>query len=108
MDYLKAEQLQLIILTGAIVAIIARRLKIPYTVGLVVASMVPLVIGYALGVVPWRLAVAVVAPIAQLVLAVRAYKRHAVTAGFCIGLTWLGGAILVVYHAWNWLGLPGT
>ncbi|HEV7699000.1 MAG TPA: sodium:proton antiporter [Pyrinomonadaceae bacterium] len=34
------EQIALIVLIGAIVAIVARRLKIPYTVGLVVAGMI--------------------------------------------------------------------
>ena len=38
METLKIEQVELIILIGAIVAIIARRLKIPYTVGLVLAD----------------------------------------------------------------------
>ncbi|MGI8789066.1 MAG: cation:proton antiporter [Pyrinomonadaceae bacterium] len=38
MDTLKIEQIELIILIGAIVALVARRFKIPYTVGLVVAG----------------------------------------------------------------------
>lgn len=40
MEYIKIETLEIIILIGAIVAIIARRLKIPYTVGLVVAGII--------------------------------------------------------------------
>ena len=39
MESLKIEQLELIILVGAVVAIITRRLKIPYTAGLVVAGI---------------------------------------------------------------------
>lgn len=39
MESLKIEQIELIILIGALVAIVARRLKIPYTVGLVIAGI---------------------------------------------------------------------
>src|SRR6185295_13308041 len=39
MEYLRIEQIELMILIGAIVAVVARRLKIPYTVGLVVAGI---------------------------------------------------------------------
>ncbi len=40
MEYIKIETLEMILLIGAIVAIVARRLKIPYTVGLVVAGLI--------------------------------------------------------------------
>ena len=39
METLQIEQIELLILVGAITAIIARRLRIPYTVGLVVAGI---------------------------------------------------------------------
>lgn len=39
MDSLRIEQIELVILVGSIIAIFARRLKIPYTVGLVVAGI---------------------------------------------------------------------
>src|SRR5258706_8612573 len=39
MESLRIEQIELIILVGAMVAIIARRFKIPYTAGLVVAGI---------------------------------------------------------------------
>ncbi len=39
METFKIEQIELIILIGAIVALLARRLKIPYTVGLVLAGI---------------------------------------------------------------------
>lgn len=42
-------QLQLVILTGAIVAIVARRLRIPYTVGLVVAGSIIALLHLRLG-----------------------------------------------------------
>lgn len=40
MEYIKLEQIEMILLIGAIVAIGTKRLKIPYTVGLVVAGIV--------------------------------------------------------------------
>ncbi len=40
METLQIEQIELLILVGAITAIVARRLRIPYTVGLVVAGVV--------------------------------------------------------------------
>ena len=40
METLQIEQIELILLIGAIVAIVARRFKVPYTVGLVVAGIV--------------------------------------------------------------------
>ncbi len=39
MEFLRIEQLQIMILAGAIIALIAHRLKIPYTVGLVTAGV---------------------------------------------------------------------
>ena len=51
MEYLSIEQVELIVFVGAIVALLARRLRIPYTVGLVVAgilaSFLPLSSGYS-------------------------------------------------------------
>jgi CPA1 family monovalent cation:H+ antiporter len=40
MEALRVEQLELVILVGAMVAIIARRLRVPYTAGLVIAGLV--------------------------------------------------------------------
>lgn len=40
MEFIKIEQLELILLIGAIVAITARRLRIPYTVGLAAAGII--------------------------------------------------------------------
>ena len=40
MESLGIEQIQIVVLAGAIVALISRRLKIPYTVGLVVAGLI--------------------------------------------------------------------
>jgi CPA1 family monovalent cation:H+ antiporter len=46
----RIEQLEIIILTGAIVAMIAQRLKIPYTVGLVVTGFLLSIFKVQLGV----------------------------------------------------------
>lgn len=50
MESLRVEQLELIILVGAMVAIIARRLRIAYTAGLVVAGIVIALLPITLGV----------------------------------------------------------
>ena len=39
MEFMTIEKLELILLVGAIVAIVAQRLRIPYTVGLVAAGI---------------------------------------------------------------------
>jgi hypothetical protein len=31
-----------------------------------------------------------------------------VTSGVCIGITWLGVALLSTYHVWEMLELPGS
>lgn len=75
--------------------------------GLVVASSVILVVGYAVGAVPWRMVVMVLAPILQLVLYKRAHKRG-LTSRDCIRLTWIGAGLLAGYHLWIVAGLPGV
>jgi hypothetical protein len=48
-----------------------------------------------------------IAPLAQIVLYKR-WLRRGITSADCVGLTWLGAALLVAYHAWVALGLPGV
>jgi 4-hydroxybenzoate polyprenyltransferase len=75
--------------------------------GLCIASAVTLVVGFALRLVPWRIAVMVIAPIVQ----VFAYKRwlaRGVSTEDCAHLTWLGAGLLLAYHVWIALGLPGV
>ncbi len=74
---------------------------------LIAGSLVPLVAGYALGLVPWRLAVMATAPLVQLVLYKRALRRG-IRARDCINLTWLGAGLLLAYHLWIAAGLPGS
>jgi 4-hydroxybenzoate polyprenyltransferase len=75
--------------------------------GLCLASTATLVGGFALRLIPWRIAVMAIAPLVQIF----AYKRwlgRGVRAEDCAHLTWLGAGLLVAYHLWIVLGLPGA
>jgi 4-hydroxybenzoate polyprenyltransferase len=78
--------------------------------GLAGASAAVLAIGFASGVVPWRIFVMIAAPLAQIALARRMLARtdRAVTSADCVGITWLGAALLAVYDVWVAIGLPGV
>jgi 4-hydroxybenzoate polyprenyltransferase len=75
--------------------------------GLLAVSAAVLVAGYAARAVPWRLFIMVCAPLIQLVVYKRAYRRG-ITSATCIGLTWLGAGLLFTYHLWIYFGLPGA
>lgn len=75
--------------------------------GLLAASAVVLVAGYAASMVPWRLFIMIAAPAIQLVIYKRALRRG-ITSATCIGLTWLGAGLLFTYHLWIHLRLPGA
>lgn len=74
---------------------------------LLVGSMAVLVGAYLWGQVPWRLAIMAAAPLIQLILYKRALRRG-IRARDCITLTWLGAALLAIYHLWVVLDLPGA
>ena len=74
---------------------------------LLITSCVVLCGGYAMGHVPWRMVVMVLAPCLQGVLYKRAYRRG-ITSGDCIRLTWVGAGLLLGYHLWIFVGLPGV
>ncbi len=74
---------------------------------LIAASALALIVGFAAGLVPWRIFVMILAPILNLVTYKRAMRRG-ITSADCIRLTWLGAALLVAYHLWIALGLPGV
>jgi 4-hydroxybenzoate polyprenyltransferase len=74
---------------------------------LIVGSVVILSLGYASGILPWRIFIMVVAPVVQLILYKRSLRRG-ITARDCIALTWLGAALLASFHLWVWVGLPGV
>lgn len=77
------------------------------TDALVIGSVAFLVVGYAVGAVPWRLAVMAVAPVLQLVM----YKRmlaRGIRSSDCVAITWIGAGLLASYHVWIALDLPGV
>jgi 4-hydroxybenzoate polyprenyltransferase len=75
--------------------------------GLIAASLAVFVVGYAVGDVPWRLFIMFAAPLIQLAV-YKAMLRRGIGSGDCVSLTWLGAALLLVYHGWELLGLPGA
>jgi 4-hydroxybenzoate polyprenyltransferase len=70
-------------------------------------AIATLAVGLATHIVPWRLFIMICAPLMQLGLYKRALRRG-LTAGDCIGLTWLGALLLLSYHLWVLLKLPGA
>ena len=75
--------------------------------GLIATSCAVLVAGYLGGVLPWKVLIMIFAPLMQLVIYKRAARRG-ITTSDCIGITWLGAALLLVYHLWVFLDLPGA
>ncbi len=75
--------------------------------GLILSAMAVLAVSYAGAVVPWRIFIMIFAPALQLIFYKRALSRG-ITSAHCIGLTWLGAALLVIYHIWVALDLPGA
>jgi 4-hydroxybenzoate polyprenyltransferase len=74
---------------------------------LLLVSSAALVGGFAAGVVPWRIAVMVAAPVLQAVVYKRAVRRG-VTSADCVRLTWIGAGLLLAYNLWSAAGLPGV
>jgi 4-hydroxybenzoate polyprenyltransferase len=72
---------------------------------LLAASIAILVIGFASGVLPWRIFVMIFAPVFQLIYYKRALRRG-ISSGDCILLTWIGAALLLAYNLWIEAGLP--
>jgi len=71
------------------------------------SSAATLVVGFALRLVPWRIAIMAFGPVVEVFV----YKRwidRGVTTQDCVRLTWLGVALLVAYHLWVALALPGV
>ena len=75
--------------------------------GLIFSSIMVLVTGYIISVVPWRIFIMVAAPCIQLILFKRASLRG-ISAVDCIRMTWIGVALLLVYHVWVAAKLPGV
>jgi 4-hydroxybenzoate polyprenyltransferase len=75
--------------------------------GLLVSSAMVLLLAYALGLLPWRAVIMGVAPLISGLWIHRAFSRG-ITRGDCIGLTWTGALLLVVYQLWIEFDLPGA
>jgi 4-hydroxybenzoate polyprenyltransferase len=75
--------------------------------GLIFSSMAVLVVGYLFTFVPWRVFFMIAAPFLQLVVCKRAMRRG-ISARGCIRITWMGVAMLFIYHMWVIAGLPGV
>lgn len=75
--------------------------------GLIVSSALVLALGYASGAVPWRLFIMVCAPLIQLAYYKRALRRG-ISSSDCVRLTWIGAGLLLTYHLWVVLRLPGA
>ncbi len=75
--------------------------------GLIAGSLLAIALGYALSFAPWRLFVMGAAPLINLAWYKRAYRRG-ISSRDCVLLTWAGVALLVTYHVWTALGLPGS
>lgn len=74
---------------------------------LIAVSSLVLIVGFAAGVVPWRIFVMILAPILNLV-AYKRFMRRGITSRDCVRLTWLGAGLLIAYHLWVVVGLPGV
>jgi len=75
--------------------------------GLIFSSMAILAIGYLFAFVPWRIFVMTAAPFLQWVVYKRALRRG-ISAQDCTRITWMGAAMLIIYHMWVVAGLPGV
>jgi len=75
--------------------------------GLIVASALFLIVGFAAGAVPWRIFVMILAP-AMNFIAYRRFLSRGITSRDCVNLTWTGAALLTAYHLWVVAGLPGV
>jgi 4-hydroxybenzoate polyprenyltransferase len=75
--------------------------------GLIFSSMAVLVVGYMFDFVPWRIFIMIAAPALQYFVFKRALRRG-ISSKDCIRVTWMGAALLVTYHLWILLNLPGS
>jgi 4-hydroxybenzoate polyprenyltransferase len=73
--------------------------------GLLLTASAALVGGYAVGLLPWRVFIMIVAPALQWMLYKRALRRG-ITSSDCVRITWLGAGLLAAYHVWIAAGLP--
>jgi len=75
--------------------------------GLMWSSVAVAAGGFLAGILPLRLACMAGAPVAQFVV-VRRWVARGVSKRDCVRLTWVGAALLALYHVWVALELPGV
>jgi 4-hydroxybenzoate polyprenyltransferase len=75
--------------------------------GLIFSSTAVLTVGYLSDFVPWRLFIMIAAPLLQLAVYKHALRRG-ISAKDCIRMTWMGVAMLFIYHLWILADLPGV
>jgi 4-hydroxybenzoate polyprenyltransferase len=63
--------------------------------------------GFVAGWIPWRVAVLAVGPMVHGVLIFRS-RRRGVSALDCVRWTWAGSGLLLLFHFWVFLKLPGV
>lgn len=75
--------------------------------GLMLAASVVAFGSFGAGLVPWRIAIMGSAPLIQLLWSARV-RRRGIRSADCVGITWIGVALLAGWHVWEALGLPGA
>jgi 4-hydroxybenzoate polyprenyltransferase len=83
------------------------RIAIRMVDGFIFSSMAVLAIGYLFAFIPWRIFIMICAPALQFAVYKRALRRG-IRPKDCIGLTWMGAAMLFIYHLWVIADLPGA
>jgi 4-hydroxybenzoate polyprenyltransferase len=73
---------------------------------MMVFAAVSLIVGYATHFIPWRMLILAAGPLAQLAMHRRTLRRG-VRSGDVVVIAWVGAAMLVLYHAWIFMGGPG-
>ncbi len=66
-----------------------------------------LVLGFLTRVVPWRIAILSIGPIAM-ALVYRRWLARGSDSADCVRLAWMGAGLLAAYQVWVALGLPGA
>ena len=70
-------------------------------------SIVPLVSGYIIDIIPWRIFVMTGAPVLQFIL-YNIFRHKGISGRDCIVMTWMGVGMFIIYHLWVLVDLPGA
>jgi 4-hydroxybenzoate polyprenyltransferase len=69
-------------------------------------AAVSLIVGYATFFVPWRILVLAAGPLVMLIVHRRTVRRG-MRASDVVIISWIGSAMLLLYHGWIFMGGPG-